>query len=77
MAEPFDSASDEFTVVPSTTMVSVPVGVVVTEEEAAATLIVMTSLAPEDGDVVAAESVVVEPANVDTVVFTGQAESRL
>ena len=77
MTDPFDSASDEFTVLPSTMIASVPVGVVVTELEADATLIVMRSLAPEDGDVVAAESVVAEPANVDPEVLTGQAESRL
>ena len=44
-----NASSDEVSVVPSTIMVKVPVGVVVLELESEATLIVMVSLAPGAG----------------------------
>ena len=56
-------------------MVKVPVGVVVTELDADATVMVMVSFSPEAGVVVAAERVVVEEAAEDPEV--GQAISRL
>lgn len=56
------------TVLPSTRSVRVPVGAVVLEEEPEATVMVMLSLAPEVGVVVAADSVVVEAASVAAVV---------
>ena len=58
VAEPLISPSDGVCVVPSTATVSVPVGVIVLEDDAEATVIVMTSFAPGAGVVVAAESVV-------------------
>jgi len=75
VAEPFDRASDEVTVVPSTIMVKVPVGVVVLELESEATLIVMVSLVPGAGVVVAVERVVFEATPDDEDV--GHAVSRL
>lgn len=76
MAEPLDSSREEVSVVPSTAIVSDPVGVVVIELELGATVMVMTSFAPEVGVLLAAESVVVEASReVDDVV--GQAFSRL
>jgi hypothetical protein len=60
VAEPFISASVEVCTVPSTTMVSVPVGVTVLEADAEATVMVIRSFAPGAGEVVAAESVVFE-----------------
>ena len=62
---------------PSTVMVKVPVGVVVTELDSGATVMVMTSLAPEDGVVVAAESVVVVASREEVEVVVGHAVSRL
>ena len=59
VAEPPESAGGGVTVAPSTVIVRLPVGVAVLELEADATLIVTTSLAPEAGVVVAAESTVV------------------
>ena len=76
MADPPDNASEELAVLPSTETDTVPVGMAETELEAAPTLMVMTSLAPDEGEVVAAESVVVEPSRVDVDVVA-QAESRL
>ena len=55
---------EEVWVVPSTTMVKVPVGVAVLELEAEATVIVMVSPAPAVGVLVCAKSVVVEAVNV-------------
>jgi len=76
LADPLDSSREEVSVVPSTTMVSNPVGVVVIELEPGATVMVMTSLASEAGALLAAESVVVEASkDVDDVV--GQAVRRL
>lgn len=49
--------------VPSTATAKVPVGVVVLELEAKLTLMVMVSFAPAAGEVVCAESVVVEATN--------------
>lgn len=71
---PFESASDVACVTPSTTIVSVPVGIAVLELDADATVIVMTSFAPGAGVVVAVISVVLEAANVED---PGQAESKL
>ena len=76
MADPPDNASEELAVLPSTETDTVPVGMAETELEAAPTLMVTTSLAPDEGVVVAAESVVVEPSRVD-VDIVAQAESRL
>jgi hypothetical protein len=59
VAEPPESAKEEVAVVPSIVIVRVPVGMVVLELEADVTLMVMTSLAPEAGVVVAADSAVV------------------
>jgi hypothetical protein len=68
VAEPPARAREEVTVVPSTAMDRVPVGVVVLELEADATLMLIASVAPEAGVVVAAESaVVVASAVVPTV----------
>lgn len=75
VADPFESARDEVAVTPSTTIVKVPVGVPETEVDAEDTVIVMASLAPELGVVVAAKRVVVEVAREDPVV--GHAVSRL
>ena len=58
VAEPADRAREEVTLAPSTAIVKVPMGVVVLELEAEATLMVMVSLAPGAGVVVAADSVV-------------------
>lgn len=56
---PLDKAREEVSVVPSTVIVSVPVGVVVMELDCGDTVMVIVSLAPEDGVLVAAERVVV------------------
>ena len=71
-----ERASDDVCVVPSTVMVKVPPGVVESEVESDATVMVMVSLAPEAGVLVAAVSVVVEAVNAETVV-AGQAVSSL
>ena len=60
VADPFVSVRDGVCVVPSTAIVSVPVGVVVLEVDAEATVMLMASLAPTAGVLVAAESVVFE-----------------
>jgi hypothetical protein len=66
VAVPLDSASEEVSVVPSTSTVKVPVGVVAMELELEpATVIVIASLAPEAGAALAAVSVVVEAASDD------------
>lgn len=75
MAEPPDRAKEEVSVVPSTTMVKVPVGVAVLDLEADATLMVMTSLAPDPGVVVAADGVVVVATSEEPDV--GHASSKL
>ena len=75
-ADPPDRARDDVSVVPSTTMVRVPVGVPVMELDAGATMMVMTSFAPEDGELLAAESVVVV-ASSEAVEPEGHAVSRL
>ena len=54
------SVRDGVCVVPSTAMVIVPVGVVVLEADAEATVMLMASLAPGAGVPVAAERVVFE-----------------
>ena len=77
MAVPLVSANDEFTVVPSTAIDRVPVGVDVTELDPEATVIVTTSFAPELGEVVAALRVVFEEVFEDVLVGVGQAEKRL
>ena len=57
-------------------MVSVPVGVVVSVLEVEATVIVIASLAPDAGLLLAADRVVVEAVNEEAVV-AGQAVSNL
>jgi superfamily II helicase len=51
-------------------MVSVPVGVVVLEADAEATVMVITSFAPGAGVVLAAESVVFDTTGVGAVTVT-------
>jgi hypothetical protein len=57
-------------------MVSVPVGVVVSEVELEATVIVIASLAPDAGLLLAAVRVVVEAVN-DEALVVGQAFNNL
>ena len=76
VAAPLDSASIDVSVVPSTVTVRVPVGVVVMELDSGATVIVITSLAPEDGVLLAAEREVAL-ASLDVPELDGHAESRL
>ena len=76
VADPFESAREEFSVVPSTTMLNVPVGVVVSELEPGATVMVMVSFAPDEGPVVAAERVVRDASKEEEGVV-GQAVSKL
>jgi hypothetical protein len=76
VAEPVERASDDVCVVPSTVTLTVPVGVVASEVESEATVMVMVSLAPEAGVLVEAESVVVEAVNEEAVV-EGHAVSSL
>ena len=66
----------EVSVVPSTSIVSVPVGVVVVELDPDLTEMVIVSLAPEAGDAVAAVSVVSD-ATSDEAVEDGQLFIRL
>ena len=68
VADPAVRARDVFTVVPSTAIVKVPVGLVVLELEAEATFIVMASVPPEAGVLVAADSVVVVATGVEPTV---------
>ena len=63
VATPAVSATDGLTVTLSTATETVPVGMVVLEEEFEATVIVMTSFAPEATDEVAAATVVTEAAS--------------
>jgi hypothetical protein len=76
VAEPLESEIVGDCVAPSTLIVIDPVGEVVTDVEAEDTLIVMVSLAPEAGVLVAADSVVVEGVKDDEDA-TGQAASKL
>ena len=76
VAEPFERAREEVSVVPSTTMVKVPVGVVVVELDAEVTVIEMVSPAPGAGVMVAAERVVFE-GTVPEEVEAGHAASKL
>jgi hypothetical protein len=76
VAKPLDSARDDVSVVPSTMTVRVPVGVVVTELNSGATVMVITSLAPEEGVLLAAEREVVV-ASRDEAELDGHAVSRL
>ena len=62
---------------PSTSTVNVPVGVIETELELGATLMVMTSLAPAAGDAVAAERLVVVESSEEVDDEVGQADRRL
>lgn len=77
VADPSVRVCDEFTVVPSTTMDIVPVGVDVTVLLAEETVIVMTSLAPELGEAVAAARLVAELTFDEVLEGVGQAEKRL
>lgn len=65
VAEPFDRASELVSVVPSTTIVNDPLGVVLIELDSGATVMVMVSFAPEDGVLVAAVSAVMVGFNDD------------
>jgi hypothetical protein len=76
VADPFESAREGFSLVPSTARLSVPVGVVSSELDAEATVIVTVSFAPDAGEVVAAERVVSDASNDDDVVV-GHAVRRL
>ena len=76
VAEPPARARDDVSVVPSTVTVRVPVGAVVMELDSGATVMVMTSLAPEEGVLLAADSDVVV-ASRDEVELEGQAVNRL
>jgi hypothetical protein len=76
VAEPPESARDDVLVVPSTVTVRVPVGVVVMELDSGATVIVITSLAPEEGVLLAAVREVVV-ASRDEAELEGHAVSRL
>jgi len=76
VAEPLESERMEDCVTPSTLIVTVLVGIVVTDAEPEVTLIVMVSLAPEVGVLEAADKVVVETVK-DDVVVAGQAASKL
>ena len=60
MADPFVSVSGGVCCVPSTETVTVPVGVVVLEADPEATVMLMASLAPAAGVLLAAETVVFE-----------------
>jgi hypothetical protein len=75
-AEPFESASAELTVAPSTRMFKVPVGVVALEIEPEATVRVTASFTPTVGAFVAAESEVLD-AFSDEPVCAGHAVSSL
>ena len=76
VAEPLDSARDDVSVAPSTVTVRVPVGVVVMELDSGVTVMVIMSLAPEEGVLLAATSDVVV-ASRDVPELDGHAESRL
>lgn len=76
VAEPPESARDDVSVVPSTVTVRVPVGVVVIELDPEATVMVITSLAPEEGVLLAAVREVVV-ASRDEAELEGHAVSRL
>ena len=58
-AEPFDSAKEDVSVVPSTATVSVPLGTVEMALDCGETVIVTTSLAPADGVLLARDRVVI------------------
>jgi len=66
----------EVSVVPSTSIVSVPVGVVVVELDPDVTVMVIVSLAPEAGDALAAVRVVSD-ATSDVDADAGQLVIRL
>ena len=76
MAEPSVRAREEVSVVPSTSIVKVPVGVVVLEAEPGTTVMVIVSSAPLVGVVVAADKVVTDGSN-DEAGIVGQVLSRL
>lgn len=77
VAEPFESAREDVSVVPSTVIVSVPVGVVVTELDCEETVMVMISLAPEEGALLAAESAVVVASREEELLLAVQEVIRL
>ena len=76
IAVPFKSTSEELTVVSSTVSDRVPVGIVFTELDSEPTVMLMTSLAPDAGMVVAAEIVITEDVG-DVVVVLGHAFNKL
>lgn len=69
-------AREEASVAPSTSIVKVPVGVVVLEAEPGTTVMVIVSSAPLVGVVVAADKVVTDGSN-DEAGIVGQVLSRL
>jgi hypothetical protein len=75
MADPFASVRVGVCVVPSTAIVTVPVGVVVLKVDAEVTVMLMASLAPGAGVLVAAESVVVEATGAGTVTVSEPVEA--
>jgi len=76
VADPPESARDDVSVVPSTVTVRVPVGIVVTELDSEATVMVITSLAPEEGVLLSAVREVVV-ASREEAELDGHAVSRL
>ena len=70
MADPFTTARDVVCVVPSTAIVTLPVGVAVLELDPDATEIVIASLAPTVSVVIAAESVVFDAIGAAAVTVT-------
>jgi hypothetical protein len=76
VADALESASEEFAFAPSTTIFRVPVGVAVTDPEPEETVIVILSSAPMAGDVLAADSVVLDAVNAEPV-LTGHALKSL
>jgi hypothetical protein len=75
VADPFTKVSVGACAVPSTVIVTAPVGVNVVEFDPDATVMVMVSVAPAAGVVVAAESVVFEATEV-TLTVTEPVEAR-
>jgi hypothetical protein len=75
VADPFTKVSAGLCAVPSTVIVTVPVGVNVVEFDPDATVMVMVSVAPAAGVVIAAESVVLEATAV-TMTVTEPVEAR-
>ena len=75
MAVPFTKVSAGVCIVPSTVIVTLPVGVAMLELDPEATVMVIASFAPAFGVVAAAESVVLEATAV-TLTVTEPVEAR-